>query len=378
MAFIRTIRAPHESRTLLWAESARRKKLEDFKKQVMFAVFVCAASVVALLVLWKARSILLLLFAGYIGASILAILTSAFQAWFRIQRRGLAFAMVICAIVSSLATGVWLRGPALAHEMANLQVDIAAAARELASQFQAQEWGQWVIAHFGDSNQISQAFSKMFSGVGGAISLTASTIAGCFLVTITSIYLGAEPDFYLRGVRRMLPARNRASIESCFAAAAQKLRAWLLAKMVSMTAIGTIVTVGLLIIRVPLAGTLGIIAALMTFIPNIGPILSFVPAALLAFAVSPTKGILTMALYAAAHFLEGNIVTPLAERKIVRLPPALTLAVQLLLASVTGALGIALAAPLVAVTLGVADVLLPPEREQSPMPKESDAHVQSS
>lgn len=139
------------------------------------------------------------------------------------------------------------------------------------------------------------------------------------------------------------------------------LRAWLLAKPVSMATIGVLVTIGLFVIRVPLAGTLGILAAFLTFIPNLGPILSVIPAALLAFAVSPTKGVLTMAWYCVAHFLEGNVITPLAERKIVRLPPALTLAVQLLLASVAGALGVALAAPLTAVMLGVADVLLPSE-----------------
>jgi len=59
------------------------------------------------------------------------------------------------------------------------------------------------------------------------------------------------------------------------------------------------------------------------------------------------------------HFLEGNIITPLLQRQIVRLPPALTLTVQLLLAVVAGPLGVALAAPLTAAALGIFKVLLP-------------------
>jgi predicted PurR-regulated permease PerM len=59
------------------------------------------------------------------------------------------------------------------------------------------------------------------------------------------------------------------------------------------------------------------------------------------------------------HGLEGNIITPLLERRIVRLPPALTLTAQLLLAVIAGPLGLALAAPLMATMLGIADVLLP-------------------
>ena len=102
----------------------------------------------------------------------------------------------------------------------------------------------------------------------------------------------------------------------------------------------------------PLWGTLGVITACLTFIPNAGPILSAIPAGLLAFAITPTKGLLTISLYFVVHFIEGNFVTPLAERQIVKLPPGLTLAVQLFLASVAGVLGVALAAPLTAAVSG--------------------------
>lgn len=139
------------------------------------------------------------------------------------------------------------------------------------------------------------------------------------------------------------------------------IRSWLFAQMLSMAAIGVLVTIGLWLIGVPLAGTLGIIAALLTFIPNIGPILSVVPAALLALAISPGKGLLTLLLFMVVHFLEGNIITPLLQRKIVRLPPALTLIAQLLLTVIAGPLDLALAAPLTAATLGIFQVLLPPE-----------------
>jgi len=80
---------------------------------------------------------------------------------------------------------------------------------------------------------------------------------------------------------------------------------------------------------------------------------------LLAFAISPVKGLLTVALFLLVHFLEGNILTPLLERQIVRLPPALTLTAQLLLAVIAGPLGLALAAPLTAAALGIFQVLLP-------------------
>jgi predicted PurR-regulated permease PerM len=207
---------------------------------------------------------------------------------------------------------------------------------------------------------VSRALSMAISGIGGAVNITISTIAALFLIILTSVYLSVEPDFYHRGIRRIVPSASRPTFDACLASAIARLRAWLLAKVVSMTAIGLFITFGLLALHVPLAGTLGLIAALLTFIPNLGPFISVLPAALIAFAISPMKGILTVALFCVAHFLEGNIITPIAERKIASLPPALTLALQLLLGSATGALGVVLAAPFTAVLLGVLQVLLPP------------------
>lgn len=159
----------------------------------------------------------------------------------------------------------------------------------------------------------------------------------------------------------MVPQCNRPTLDACALRAIHMIRSWLFAQMLSMVAIGVLVTIGLWMIGIPLAGTLGVIAALLTFIPNLGPILSVVPAALLALAISPAKGLLTLLLFMVVHFLEGNIITPLLQRKIVRLPPALTLIAQLLLAVIAGPLGLALAAPLTAATIGIIQVLIPPE-----------------
>jgi predicted PurR-regulated permease PerM len=132
-----------------------------------------------------------------------------------------------------------------------------------------------------------------------------------------------------------------------------------------------------LLLGVPLAGTLGLIAALLTFIPNLGPPLSALPAVLLAFAVSPIKGLLAVLLFCLAHFFEGNFVTPLAERNIVKLPPFLTLSLQLLLAPATGVLGMALAAPILAAALGIVRALLPAESRRSVTPNTSVAKSQT-
>jgi predicted PurR-regulated permease PerM len=91
----------------------------------------------------------------------------------------------------------------------------------------------------------------------------------------------------------------------------------------------------------------------------VGPLIAALPALLLALAISPMTGLLTVGVFAVVFALEGYLVTPMLERKIVRLPPALTLTMQLVLAAIAGPVGVALAAPIAAAGLGVLKVLIP-------------------
>jgi predicted PurR-regulated permease PerM len=348
----------------------RNRVNHGFKPRVIFTVLVSASVAAAAFAVWEARIILLVLFAGCLGALILATLTSLLQARLRIPR-GVAFASVLLTIGAVLASGVWLRGPALAQQLSELQTDIPDAIRYVFASLDEYSWGRWMLAQTTDATQSSRWLAYAVSGIGGAMSTTVSTVACMFLILLASVYLAAEPEFYMRGIRHMLPPRLLPKVEACLSEAIHTLRFWLLARLVTMTTIGTLVSVGLCLLAVPLAGTLGFIAALLTFIPNLGPFVSAVPAVLLAFAVSPVKGLLTVALFCLAHFIEGNFVTPLAERKIVKLPPFLTLSLQLLLAPATGALGVALAAPLLAVTMSVVRALVPPHLQSSSTPEPS-------
>jgi predicted PurR-regulated permease PerM len=89
----------------------------------------------------------------------------------------------------------------------------------------------------------------------------------------------------------------------------------------------------------------------LNFIPNFGPIIAAVPAILIALAADPTKALWVVALNIAAQNLEGYLITPLVQRKAVRLPPALTILSQVLMGLLLGPLGVILAAPLTAATI---------------------------
>jgi predicted PurR-regulated permease PerM len=320
--------------------------------------------VLAVILAWLGRVIFMLLFAAIVVAVLLTGLVDWINAKLKL-RRGLAVALILFTATTLVILTLWISGPNIIEQFASLQTDLPQAAHQLVERVRGYGWGRWLLTQWSDYSQLSDSFSYALTRIGGIVLSTATLLAGLVVVAFLGLYLAAEPDIYFSGIRRATPRRYRATLDACAASAVRILRWWLLAQMLSMAAVGTLVSLGLWVLGVPLAGTLGIIAALMTFIPNVGPVLSVVPAALLAVAISPGKGLLTVLLFILVHFLEGNIITPLLQRKIVRLPPALTLTAQLLLAVVAGPLGVALAAPLTAATLGIFQVLLPADNISS-------------
>ena len=115
-----------------------------------------------------------------------------------------------------------------------------------------------------------------------------------------------------------------------------------------MALIGVLTGIGLWLLGIPLPAILGVITATLTFIPNIGPILSLVPALLLGLLQGPMTAVYVVLLYLGVPVVETYIVTPVVQKKMVLLPPVVTLIAQLLAGSVLGGLGLMLAAPLAA------------------------------
>jgi predicted PurR-regulated permease PerM len=184
-----------------------------------------------------------------------------------------------------------------------------------------------------------------------------------FVVLVTGIYLAAQPEMYLKGVVMLAPHARRARYREVLARLGHTLRWWMIGQLVPMAVIGTLTAIGLKVIGVPMWLFLGLLAGLFNFIPNFGPLISGIPAFLLALSESPTKAMWVVLLYVVAQSLEGYVLTPLVQRRAVEMPPALLILFQVLAGLLLGALGVVLAAPLLAIALVairmlyVADVL---------------------
>ena len=120
--------------------------------------------------------------------------------------------------------------------------------------------------------------------------------------------------------------------------------------MLSLTILAFI---GLSILGIPMTLTLALLTGLITFIPNFGAVLSAIPPLLIGLMISPEKALAVMVLYIIVQFLEAHLITPLIQRKTIRMPPVLGIGAQLTMGILFGFLGLLLAAPLMAGILAI-------------------------
>ena len=189
------------------------------------------------------------------------------------------------------------------------------------------------------------------------ITSTIETIGGILLIIFLSIYFAAEPELYRRGLLSLLPARKRARGVVMMDRIAVVLRKWLITQLVAMVVMFAVSTAVLLVLHVKAAFALGVLVGFFEFIPTIGPILSAVPGVAMGFLDSPEKAGYVALAYWGIQFLENHLLIPLLMKNGLRLPPALTVVTQAVMAIVFGFIGLMVAVPLLATVLVMVEML---------------------
>ena len=151
----------------------------------------------------------------------------------------------------------------------------------------------------------------------------------------------------------LIAPSGRARAEEVLDNAVGTLRGWLTAQLISMSVVGVLTWGGLWLLGIPLALVLGLIAALLAFIPNIGPVLAAVPALLLAVSQGWSTVFWVGTVYVGVQTLESYVITPLVQLEKVSLPPLLVIGFQMLFGVLFGILGLMLATPTAALTMSL-------------------------
>lgn len=204
------------------------------------------------------------------------------------------------------------------------------------------------ILHQADQIKSSEKFGEFASRF---FMTTFSGIANIYVVLILGIFFTLAPGIYVHGVVQLVPPRNREKAEKLLDHLGSGLEKWLFGKFIAMLAVFVLTAIGLIILDIPMWLTLAILAGLLNFIPNFGPLAAMIPAILIALTISPNMALIVACLYLGIQLLESSLITPQAQQKLINIPPALIISAQIFVGALTGIWGVIFATPLVLIIM---------------------------
>ncbi|MGA8158438.1 MAG: AI-2E family transporter [Rhodoplanes sp.] len=315
--------------------------------------------VLVLLLTWQLVDLLLLVFASVLVAiffrslaNVIAKQTTISPSW------SLAIAVVLVAVFFGLITTLF--GTTIRQNVSTLIEQLPAAWQAIRGRIGEV---RWLVDAFDRAGQ-ALLTSNMMSRIGGALGAVMGAFTNIFLVLFAGLYIAAQPGLYRSGFLKLVPPQDRPRIDATLVRCGVFLRNWLLGQLIAMVVVGTLTWAGLQLLQVPSALALGLFAGLAEFVPILGPIAAAIPALIIAFSQDSRLALWVLALFVVIQQLEGNVLQPIIQRRMVALPPAVTLFAVIAFAILFGAMGALLATPLAVVTLVlVQDLYIAPIEE---------------
>lgn len=130
----------------------------------------------------------------------------------------------------------------------------------------------------------------------------------------------------------------------------EKLGSWFRGQLFLSLVIGLLTYIGLLILGIPYALPLAVVAGVLEVIPVIGPIISAIPAILIALTISPILSLGVVAVYFIIQQLENNLIVPQVMQRAVGLNPLVVILAIALGSRLLGFMGALLAVPIAVVS----------------------------
>lgn len=308
-----------------------------FVERLLIAVGIAGA----VLMLWWLRDLLFLVFGALVVAVVLQATAEPISRYVGFgPRSSLAAAIGVLILLAGLLG--FFFGNQIGVQFNDLARSIPEGWDDLQRLLQQHKLGRELIAAIG-SGTLSDAtivgrLKDLFLTLG-------NVLLDFILIGVGAVFFASQPRLYHNGFLKLFPGDWREPIGAAVEDSGRALRLWLRGQLISIFIVGLATWLGLVLAGVPAALALGIVAACLEIIPYLGPILSAIPGLLLAMVVGPETALWALAVYVAVQQIEGNLIQPLVQRKVVTLPPAVTLFGMVAAGLMFGFLGIVFAAP---------------------------------
>lgn len=204
-------------------------------------------------------------------------------------------------------------------------------------------------------NELKESLTSDISILGKRALALTSTLFGSLFAGLTIIVVSFYMLLYRKkvnnGLISLLPENYKKKAEEAIVMTEEKLGAWVRGQVLLSLAIGFFTWIALFLLGIQFALPLAILAGILEIIPTIGPIISAVPAIIVAINISPTTAAFVAIAYIIIQVLENNILVPKIMEKAVGLNPIIIIISVATGAKLFGIVGALLSVPFVSVLI---------------------------
>ncbi|SEB14730.1 AI-2E family transporter [Pedobacter hartonius] len=330
----------------------------SYIQKVWQTVAIVALLVVVILIARVAFNVLLMILAGSLIAVYFHGLGDLIERKTRLNRTA---SMVISVAGSFILLGIllWFMGTKIQNQIALLSDSLPGTIETAKARLNEHSIGKKILAYFSDNNS-----DKLFATAQKFFSTSFGVLGNVYVILLLAIFFTSNPSVYKDGIIKLVPRRNKAMAKNSIDRISLVLKGWLKGTMLSMLLITILIAIGLSVMGIPGALVLSMLTGMLKLIPNFGSTAAMIPGVLLALMVSTNTAVIVALIYIVSQTVVSNIVTPLIQKKMINLPPALTIISQVIMGTLSGVLGIILAVPLLAIIIILVDELYVKEIEQ--------------
>lgn len=175
------------------------------------------------------------------------------------------------------------------------------------------------------------------------------SMLGVLTTFLLAFYWTLESERIKRGLLLLFPQDRRVIVRDLIENSEEKISSYVIGQGILVLAVGALALVAYLIIGLPHAITLAIIAGIMEAVPLLGPVLGAIPAALIAISISPTHLVWVIVSTTIIQQLENTLLVPRIMDRAVGVRPLVTLLAMYAFGSLFGVPGVLISIPLAAI-----------------------------
>ncbi len=308
------------------------------------------------------------LFAGFLFY-LLNPLINLLEKWHVKRGWGILIAFVLLFGVLFLSINAVI--PKLTSQMAHIIKNLPTLAASLQNSFQDflnSDWAEkYHVGQLLKSNSFepSELYTKItkfvtqnFSNVGSVVTSISGFAVSALTVPVILYYLLKDGHKLIPNIQRFFPERFRTEVAELLRKMNETISTYFAGQFLDMLFVGTLTFIGYLIIGMPYALLLGVVAGIMNIVPYIGPWLGVFPAIIVALTVSFPKAILVAIVVIIVQQIDGNLLYPHVIGRTLQIHPLTIIVLILVAGNMFGFIGVVLCIPVYAVSKTVIKYLL--------------------